>query len=152
MPTLQKLSDENIRGSFIELEAVVNAIDDDNLNLPWSQWQPTLGANSSMTFTATTIETARYVQIDKTIHFFIYVTGTVGGTPSTALTFTLPLRPRDGQLPNFTAIAIDNSSEVCGFARTSAAQSDIINVKRYDGANYTAGSSGFFVSGTYEVA
>lgn len=151
MPTVNRLNADDVVTSMQELTDILGRLDSDNFNLPWIQWQPTLSANNSMTFSATTANTARYVKIDKTVNLFLYATGTVGGTPSTALTFTLPLRPRGGQLPNFSAIAIDNGSEVCGFARTSAAQSDIINVKRYDGANYTAGSGGFFVSGTYEV-
>lgn len=151
MPSIQKLTSDDIELSLRILDNVMSRLDSDNFNLPWVDWNTTIAASGSMTLEALQVQVARYCRIGKTINIFLHFTATIAGTPSSVVTFTLPFIPKGGQSPNFACAITDNSTDIAGFAKTSAALTNIINVGRYDGANYTAGADKFFISGAYEV-
>jgi hypothetical protein len=121
--------------------------------LALSTWAPTLGANNSMTFTSTTVDAARYVQIGKIVFFFVVFHGTVGGTPSTALTFTLPVTAVSTytNLPLTASTVQSGGQNLVGCSYLSS--TTVANVTRSDVSNWTAGSGTYArVQGFYEAA
>lgn len=56
----------------------------------WSSYTPTLSQSGSLTLSSTSILVARYLRIGKIVNVQIGFSGTLGGTASTDLRFTLP--------------------------------------------------------------
>ena len=116
----------------------------------WLDWTPTLGASGSMTYTATTINHARYSKIGKLCFITMYVTGTTGGTASYYLTATLPFDFVN--YANFATIIADGT-RVSGLARPfGISGSNVLVISKYDSSNFGLGAGReFVVSGVYEV-
>lgn len=57
---------------------------------PWLTWVPAVAGAGSMTTTSVVISRARYKVIGTLLHLSIYATWTIGGTPATFVTLTLP--------------------------------------------------------------
>ena len=117
--------------------------------LSWATWSPTLTPAASMTYTSTSVTFARFVQIGKVVHFKIAFTGTVGGTPSTYIGFTLPVTS-DGAGISASVAVLDNSSLAAGFS--SSGSSTRLDVYRYNNVAFTAGTVSLNCYGTYEAA
>lgn len=111
-------------------------------------WTPTLGASGSMTYTGTSVDYAKYWRLGKLYWFILRFTGTVGGTPSTILTATLPAASANN-LSACAANVLDNSATVGGFAYVGSS-AELVSVRRYDGAAFTAGTVTCYVSGVVE--
>jgi hypothetical protein len=111
-------------------------------------WTPTLGASGSMTYTSTSVDFAKYWQTGKQGNFILRFTGTVGGTPSNTLTATLPAGIANSAAA-CTAYVSDNSANVGGFGYIDNSN-ELVSVRRYDGAAYTAGTVTCCVSGIVE--
>lgn len=118
-----------------------------------STWVPTLSCTGAMTIGTTAISVARYWQIGKTIYFVISFTGTLAGTPSTGVKFTLPVTPAtdSDNIYSFEASISDGGNPLSGNARYFGA--DAVRVFRYDSANWSAGASRrVMCSGQYEIS
>ncbi len=123
-----------------------------NPSLAWRDWTPTPSASGSMTYTSTSIVLARYLQVDNFVTFQIRISGTIGGTPSTGLRFTLPVIASAANANGtFSAQYIDAGTP---YAATGAFQSaGIGEITRYDFSNYPTGATQIIVAnGTYEAA
>jgi hypothetical protein len=113
---------------------------------PWTDWTPTLTASGSMTWTSTSINEARYTQIGKIVFFKVNITGTVGGSLSTELQFTLPSTPT-GVCEG--GCRIFNPAANSGVFVYSAGK---ILVSLYNAAAWSSGTGGVSVQGFYQVA
>lgn len=115
----------------------------------WSSWTPTITPFGSMTYTGVTIPHARYIQINKFVWFMISFSGTVGGTPTNRIKFSLPVTAvNQGNALNGSLV--DNGIIVASVA--TYASTTELDVYRYDNANYTAGVVTPNVQGFYEAA
>ena len=118
--------------------------------LNWTSWAPTYAAGGSMTFTGVTTINAEYVRIGSLVVYHIHATGTIGGTPSATLNFTLPVNQSTTIFHVAGCQAIDVNL-VGGF--TSHGGTTKMDVYRYDSGNWNAAASrGFNISGIYRAA
>lgn len=142
-----------IRATTARMSDVANLIEGiftASYPLAFGSWTPTLSASGSMTFTGTSIQYAKYIQIGKFVAFIVKAGGTVGGTPSTALGYTVPVTAANtngGMFPAYCSDAGTPASGMGAFASTTA-----IQVVKYNNANWAAGSSAFTSFGFYEAA
>jgi len=111
----------------------------------WFNYTPTPSASGSMTFTSTSVIFAVFSVIGNTAIVQGKITGTTGGTASTAIKATLPI---DSALltanTNFKANVYANVSDgtfLSGFGELEAGTPDVVAVRRYDGANWGLGAS-----------
>lgn len=112
----------------------------------WTDWTPTLTASGSMTWTSRTITEARYMQIGKIVFFKVGITGTIGGSLSTELQFTLPSTPTgvcEGGCRVFNPTANSGTFVYSGGK---------ILVSFYNAVAWSAGTGGISVQGFYQVA
>lgn len=120
--------------------------------LAWTDWVPTFGGTGSMTYTSTTLRYARYLQIGKVVYVQIGVTGTVGGTPDTGLTFTLPINSVAAATSKFGHAFINNGGYAVGHILVPTASATAQAIK----ADLTAWSAGasreFYSNFFYEVS
>lgn len=116
---------------------------------------PEYSAGGSMTFTTVTTVLFEYFHSGQHISFNMEASGTIGGTPSSSVYFTLPVRFRSAILaqdsPGFSCSVIDNGTSVGGMAFKRANYGDQVEVQRYDGGSYSAGTLVIRVSGGYFV-
>ena len=115
----------------------------------FSTWAPSYGASGSMTFTSVTTNHARYLQIGKFVFFTVRATGTVGGTPSQILTFTLPVAPTSDVFSAGGNVFDNGSWRGCNCQFSGSGST--FSAYRYDSGNYTAGAAAVMVFGFYEV-
>lgn len=118
----------------------------------WSDWTPTYGGSSSMTFGTITTHYARYAQVGKIVFFEISATGTTGGTASTDITFTLPVAPKNASSTVFLSFSvfIRDTATASGYGYIDDTKA---YVRRYDSSNWGLGSSrSIRASGHYEIA
>lgn len=119
----------------------------------WTAYTPTYGGSGSQTWGTVTTTTARYMVLGKTMFLQVTATGTVGGTPSDGLTFTLP--------GGFTTKAsatniggpcgvVDNGGRKGGHWYNST--TSVIQCDRYDSGNFSAGSGGVNYDAVIEIA
>lgn len=117
--------------------------------LSWLTWVPTYSASGTMTFTSVTTSYAYYIRIGGLVLFHISASGTVGGTPSTGLRFTVPVTALNGTA--FGCVASDNGIVITSSAFLTSLT--VAEVFKTSGGNWTAtGLNGAFtVSGFYRV-
>lgn len=112
----------------------------------YTSWVPTYGASGSMTFTSVTTNYAKYRQFGRWVDFQADFTGTIGGTPSTDVTFTLPVTA------SHTENAYGGRADTVGAFAFQSGSATVVNVRRYDSSVWVAGSRRIVVSGSYEAA
>ena len=116
----------------------------------WTSYTPTLTPAGSMTYGSTSITYAKYIQIGDFVHVVASFTGTVGGTPSTSIRFTLPVTASTASGCQGAGYCLDNGSNagaiVLGGTTTA------VDVARYNVAAFTAGTVTIRVSLFYEAA
>lgn len=115
----------------------------------WSDWVPTYGSSGSLTWGTITTNVARYIQIGKIVRFVVNATGTLGGTASTDLTFTLPIAATTGHSLGGACQAY-NGQPLAGVFTWN--DTSTIVVRKYDASNWNnSGTGGFVVQGFYQV-
>jgi hypothetical protein len=87
---------------------ILTAATMNSIGAAWETWTPTLGATGGGALGSTTINLARYAQIQKCVFFQFSVSITSVGTASGRLTFTLPLT---AQATTATNLAIGSGYE-----------------------------------------
>jgi hypothetical protein len=116
----------------------------------WAEWVPTLSANASMTYSGTSITYAKKLVVGKLVVLMLAVTGTVGGTPSFGLRFTLPetVKNSGATLNNIgSGSTLDGGGAQVVLVNTTTAE-----VRDYAGNNWSAGTRGYTVVCVYEKA
>ena len=112
----------------------------------WQDWTPTFSASGSMTISNLSITEAKYMLIGKTCFFYLRAQFTIGGTVSTLVYATAPVKIADAY-PLFTAITGDSTFNLGIGLR---AGSTLLQWGKNDGSNWTLGAgrqarmSGFF--------
>lgn len=120
----------------------------------WLFWEPTYAASGSMTYTSVTTNLARYRNTGKEVHFTISATGTVGGTLSNSLSFTLPLPPAFNSFLDQTFMAViqeGGGARSIGYG-TVQAEDGTVFVRKDGEGNFSSGTGrDITVTGTYEI-
>lgn len=113
----------------------------------WLNWLPTYGASGSMTYTSVTTGTAKYKIANNAISFNLLSRGTTGGTASTAITATIPMKYDigAGSFPNNViriGTYVRNSAGTIevGYA-TIPSQSNIIDFNLNTSVTFTLGGN-----------
>lgn len=110
------------------------------------EWAPTYGASGSMTYTSITTGTALYKIKSTDLSLTLLSRGTVGGTPNTSLTATIPFAINIGSF-SFPTNAIRGSTYVRDASGDQAgsyyveSQSNSITFVRTGFINFTAGAN-----------
>lgn len=109
-------------------------------------YTPSYTPDGSMTFSSVTVNYCKFAVTDRTCHYFVRVTGTIGGTPSAQVDVSLPI-----SAANSNALCTNGDCDsVSGTVRDSGATSTC-RCKRTDGASWTAGSRYIRFSLVYEI-
>ena len=159
--TAYNLLNGSIDNANVKVSAAIDATkigDGDVSNLEFSilngslknaTWAPTYGASGSMSWSTITTHIARWSQIDKTVFFNIYATGTTGGSTHDYLTFTLPIN----------ALSVGNGfggayfTSGASYDQASAYNTSVSVVSVSTAGNWGIGAGvGFSITGFYEVA
>jgi hypothetical protein len=114
----------------------------------WTTYVPSFTAGGSMTFTSTTAHVAKYKKNGKTVFLEVWVTGTIGGTPSSLIVCSLPAGITPQNTGNYTPCAIkDNGAWENGLMEFGA--SDGVYFRK--AAAWTgAADAGFAVAVSFE--
>lgn len=127
------------------------SVDPDRVRFEWRNWTPVYGATEAMTYTDVQTTYARYLVLDQLCFFGVSAEGTTGGTASSALTFTLPVRPLRKKF--VLSCLVGDSTDVGGFAFIDEVGERLAKCSRYDAVNFGLGASRTInVSGFYEIA
>lgn len=115
----------------------------------WQTWVPTYSASGSLTWGAATTF-ARYWRFGKIVFCCVAASGTLGGSASTALQFTLPFTATSNSMAGGGYVA-DSGANKAAFLFLSS--TTVAQVFKYDVANYaTAGTGQMNVFLVYEAA
>jgi hypothetical protein len=112
----------------------------------WIPWTPTLTGGGSMTATTPTGVTANYLRIGPVIHFYAVFTTTLGGTPNNQFYFSLPVAASSGGTFMGSAMVFGLANVLQAYIQSGSAF--VYNAS----AVYAAGSTTFYMSGTYQCA
>jgi hypothetical protein len=107
----------------------------------WSSYTPTLATSGSLTLTSTSIVTARYRRRGLGVEVQIGFTGTLGGTASDTITFTLPFTAASNGVRRFPAWITDGGAVEAGHIIIGSGSSTAA-CKTGDSGNFT--NSGAF--------
>jgi hypothetical protein len=120
---------------------------------PWTAWTPTFSASAG---TWTSIgSTARWMQIGKTVHFYIFAVGTTSNTGVANLRFTLPSTPLQtaDNIIGGGCTAFYTGAPFSGCYVYSNSLGAIIVAFSTTSITWTnSASNGFTITGSYEVA
>lgn len=132
-----------------EAATLIEGIFGSTYGLTWTSWVPTLGAGGSMTYTSTTVHYAKYVRSGKMIIYIVNIDGTTGGTPSTTLTFTVPVNIASAYSWSGGGVVNEAGTLTSGFASYTSATT--LSVYKYNAAAYGAGANrNYVIGGVYE--
>ena len=104
----------------------------------WFAYTPSLSANGSMTYTSTTVNLARFKMDGNMVTLVVNHTGTVGGTPNTTISATLPVNCKN----DYTYCAnniFNNGANAVGYSGV-ATSNQSLNSRIANGGNWTAGA------------
>lgn len=122
-----------------------------NPSVAFQTWTPTWGASGSMTFSSVTTTHARYAENGNIVHFYIAGSGTIGGTVSTIVTFTLPgtsVVTGSTSSLGYGYFSNSGSGDTHGFQGSAT----VGNIRKSGAVNYSAGACTVTLSGFYEKA
>jgi hypothetical protein len=106
----------------------------------WVTYTPTITPAGAMTYTSSSITYAKYKRIAGNLAFAqISFTGTVGGTPNAYFGVTLPSGVAASNAGISAAVTLLDNSLTTGGVVTYPS-STAINIYRYNGGNFTAGT------------
>jgi hypothetical protein len=113
---------------------------DDPQGFPhWFTYTPTITPNASMTYTSLSYAYNKFTINGGICTFIVRVSGTVGGTPSTYMSVTMPIAHSNSNAVGGSA-NVDSNNSVMGKILDSGGTT-AVRVWRYDGGNWTAGTS-----------
>lgn len=101
-------------------------------------WVPAWTANGSMTYTSISTDIAKYQIVGRRTKVFVRASGTIGGTPNTTISATLPFE--SAYVGTAAEIGMATADSVIGRASIVAGTPDTMALQRYDIGNWTAGS------------
>lgn len=119
----------------------------------WFNYSPIVNCNGSMTIASVVIAFAKWKQNNKTVHAIAKVTGTLGGSASTAIQISLPVdAAQASNSPVGSALVVDGGATIIGRCFLSALSPDAIVAGKSDASNWGLGAGRIAnVSLTYEI-
>lgn len=108
----------------------------------WMAFNPTLTPSGSMTYGSVTKLCHYQITQDATCIIDIFLSGTVGGTPSATIQMSLPITPR-GQYTTACALTYAASTSVYSAFGANWDANGTLSLRRYDSAVLTAGNGNF---------
>lgn len=144
--TTAKINDLAVTTGKINDAAVTVA----KIGFAQTSYSPTTGANGSMTWTSITTYRANHMKMGALVHIDVALLGTVGGTPSTELSISLPYAAvDDGQIQTFPLVIRDNLHYQFGYGYITNGTSTL-NIRKSSEAVWTANSgTGIWTNFTY---
>lgn len=115
----------------------------------WFAWTPTLTPTGSMTYTSTSITYAKFQVIGKEVRYAVAFTGTVGGTPSIGLIFTIPVTAIGTSGLVGSGLVVDGGTGLAAYLGANSTTS--LNFVKYNASTFTAGTVACVGSGFYEI-
>lgn len=113
----------------------------------WFNYTPTYGANNSMTFGSVSNTFSQYRVSGKSVTVILSATGTVGGTPSTELSATVPFSSlKDVRSAGYIDVATVGSESAAIRIATST-----IYFRRSVPGNHVAGSGSIYCNITFPI-
>ena len=118
-----------------------------------NSWSPSFAASASMTFTSVTTTYSAWQRVGDMVYISLRATGTIGGTPSTYVTATLPLTAKNIGDYQFGSAYI-NQTGIASHSGYGAfiANSTELQIHQHDESNYAAGSLDLGINAFYQVA
>ena len=118
----------------------------------WFAYTTSITPAGTMTLTSVT-QTCKFKVDGSAVTFQIYVTGTTGGNVNSSFSLSLPISDVGSSLIQqvLTVRIYDNSTNVGGTSLITTSAPTVTAMRRYDGANFTAGNCGLGTGGTYEI-
>lgn len=143
----------NLRDDIARMNDVADFVDsfDDSA---WTGWTPTISVVAPMTISAIT-SNGFYLRVGSFVFVRLRFSCTLGGTLSTLIQVTTPIDPNIGTLGLETPMLcqIVNTGTRLGYGVTQGAFTPRrFDVRRFDGANFVAGSCAVSLSGYYPAA
>lgn len=115
----------------------------------WATWTPTYTCSGSMTYTAVTTNAAIYQRHGNTIRLKVVATGTIGGTVSNGVRFSLPVTQGVFESTPYAGYVTDAAT---ASALAYQFSTSVVEVMRYDAVNWTAGTNRVIAAwGEYRV-
>lgn len=113
----------------------------------WFNYGPTYGANGSMTFTSVSTTFARFKVEGLSCTTIIAASGTVGGTPNTELSATLPIT----NISDVRGGGYNDVFGVGGEAGLMRISGGVAYFRRYNSSNWAGGASSIYSMVTYDI-
>lgn len=119
----------------------------------WFNWTPSYSASGSMTFTSVTTRIALLCLKGRTCILQIQADGTVGGTPSESLRFSLPIAAASQWVLNGAGVGFDGGITLgVTSGNLNLAPTTVVDVYKHNGAVWTAGAAWIGVGLSYPIA
>lgn len=127
-----------------------SAIAHTGITATWSTWSPSVSCSGSMTFTGITVDTARYIQIGKMVFVTFFITGTVGGTPSSSIFVTTPVTAASATAGNTATRLPTTGGHLTGWLYLQTTTAFNLSLEGF--ANFAAGAASIDGIFFYEAA
>lgn len=118
----------------------------------FATWNPTYGASGSMTWTSISTNYAKYLRRGNIVYFTINATGTIGGTASSDLTFSLPVDFASTSIAGPAIVFNNSSSGTFGYWSFSGTSTVVVRLSGATNWTQPGTASGFVINGYYEAA
>jgi hypothetical protein len=116
----------------------------------WLTWVPAITCSGSLTLSSISVALARYTIDNNKLFYEIRFSGTLGGSASNVIYFTVPINC--AQSANAPGMGYGFTAGIVAACNVTAGTPDKIGVLKYDVSNYaTSGSCTVAVSGCYEI-
>lgn len=131
-----------------------NLIQEPIFETQWRDWIPSYSCSGSLTYTTVSTIAARYIIREKTIEIVLSATGTLGGSASTRIGFTLPFEGEQSGIATPPVIGAGwngNANTMC-VAFLVGATPDRCDLFNYNLGNWaTSGTATIRATGMYEA-
>ena len=120
----------------------------------WFTWTPTWTASGSLTYTSVTSNVAKFCINGRLCNFHLKASGTLGGSASTSLLYTLPVAGVDTNAYEQIGFAYcsDTSNSVGGFTDFNSTSTTQARVDKIADANWATSGAGYvYTTGTYQI-
>lgn len=118
----------------------------------WFNWTPTYSAGGSMTFTSVSTSLAQFSIINTTCTLQLLAIGTVGGTPSFALRFTLPVAAVQRFGIQGSGLGANGGASTATIpSNFNTNSTTVLDVSLYNVANWTVGSATIGAAVSYQI-
>lgn len=111
----------------------------------WKTFLPTLTGSGSMTVTSPTIDFCEYIEMSSMTFLRVHITSTLGGTASNYVSLNTPT-PSSGTQMSGSVTMVNGGNVIAGSLSKTL---DRMDIRKYDGTNYTLTSTLFIIHAWY---